>query len=122
MQNKEDLCRKVLLDFFPLTLGAHSSFIKNRILVWKSEYIYLDDLVSWGDEKFNNFPILGQQKTCKIAYKTHLLFAFFLYSNKKKQNNDSHHKHFKFQSIMNIKYLDASNTFKPVNFVTMDKK
>lgn len=34
----------------------------------------------------------------------------------------THQKHFKFQSMMNMKYLDASNAFKPVNFVTMDKK
>lgn len=33
-----------------------------------------------------------------------------------------HHKHFKIQSMMNMKYLDASNAFKPVNFVTMDEK
>lgn len=39
----------------------------------------LDDLVSWGDEKFNNFPILGQQKTSEIAYKTHIIYFFPLY-------------------------------------------
>lgn len=34
----------------------------------------------------------------------------------------THHKHFKFQSMMNMKYLDTRNAFKAVNFVTMDKK